>query len=287
KNVLRSGRRIVAAASLVMASTVAVVHARTADKLAYAAWWPWRNEHWQHKAPFEIRGSQHASTSGSAAPIRVLIVGGSIAAGWCDAPGHSYLTRALAAYAEQSGGTFEVYQRAVPGARVAGTPQRYVQWLKDIRPQVVILSWGLLNDCYAGTPPARIRTAVKDQIQAARAYHAAVWLVTPPVSAASYTVYRRQQATYVSEELAVAASLHDANVHAFDLFDEMKRYLEQRHDSYRKLMADHWHPNSAGHELAGQLLAHDMVRTLGPTLVTTAASGGQALDDLSVLPRLE
>lgn len=208
--------------------------------------------------PFYIGASNSTTTH----PVKVLIVGGSMARGWHDNPGEGgYLIRALRTFAALNHTQYEVYDHAFPGAHVADVAVQYSTWLQSIRPDITILSWGMLNDSHASTPVSRVHADIASEITDALAIHSVVFMVTPPVSEASYTVYRRVQPRLIRNELRLSANFDSPNVYVFDVFYQMKAYLEAHHQSFQPYMADAWHPNAAGHELAGRILATDLAST--------------------------
>lgn len=199
--------------------------------------------------------------------IPVLVVGGSAAAGWRDATGAGYVSRGLTRYAQRAGLTLRIANRAIPGARVVNrlTQRDLAGWIRRPAPhRLVVLAWGTLNDLRHHTPAPAMARSLHRQIQTALAAHAVVLVITPPVTRASFEEDRLAEPAAVRQELVVAHSFHSPNVYEANVFGAMKQYLAVHHVTYRRLMAGRWHPNTAGHRLAGTLLAHALLKLWGP-----------------------
>ncbi|GGJ04798.1 hypothetical protein GCM10010885_12420 [Alicyclobacillus cellulosilyticus] len=213
------------------------------------------------------RGDDQAAGTLSPAPlppardpsVRVLVIGASVARGWRDEEG-GYMDRAFRWLSAQTRVPFVVYNRAIPGALAGGIAADYPRWLEEVRPDLVVIAWGTLNDAAKRTPVPVFRDAVAWQMEMALAHGAKVLVVTPPVSKASYTAYKDLQPQYLQAELDVVQSLRSPDVAAVDVFHAMKDYLAENHLPYQPLMADAWHPNAAGHELAAEFLERGMLR---------------------------
>lgn len=207
-------------------------------------------------APSQIRTS-------AIPEVRVMTIGGSVAHGWNDPRKNGYLHRAFVTLTHQFGVAYTVYDRTIPGANAVQLQDTlykgsYEKWLRTIHPNIVVLSWGLLNDCLPKTPLAEFDKYVGQEIKEALAAHAMVFMVTPPVTRASYTQYLTQQQMYVNAEIQLAASFHNPHLYTFDIFDQMKQYLINTNQTYVRYSADGWHPNSAGHRLAARMLVTDI-----------------------------
>lgn len=212
-----------------------------------------------------------------------MTIGGSVAYGWDDTKqGGGYLARAFRSLSSAGGTRYSIANRAVIGANAIQMATRYPQWLNAVKPNVVVISWGGLNDAWPRTPLSRYQAEISREIALALQIHAVVLVVTPPVTRATYTRYVLQEPMYLQAETAVARSFHSPNVQVFDVFDQMKAYLRAHHQTYKPYMADGWHPNSAGHILAGRLLFQDLVRWLRSQkqrkieFVPTGGGGGPA-----------
>lgn len=194
-------------------------------------------------------------------PVRVLTLGSSVAHGWKDNPLEGgYLHRSFNALSEVTPSRYDVIDKAVPGKGVMTILDKYPNWLETYQPNVVVISWGGLDDLYAKTPMSTFDTQIRWQISLALQHHADVFVITPPISKASYTNYRVAQQNLMDNEMDVAESFNSPNVFVFNVFDEMKEYLKVHHQTYVPYMGDGWHPNAAGHALAAQILLQDMMQ---------------------------
>ncbi|MBX5436507.1 MAG: SGNH/GDSL hydrolase family protein [Alicyclobacillaceae bacterium] len=187
---------------------------------------------------------------------RVLVVGGSVARGWGDQTGPGYIVRAFAALPGQH--PYVITNAAIPGTGPEQVQAQFRQELDKVRPNVVVLSWGTLNDVYRRTPLNVFERAIEQEIAESLRHRAVVLVITPPVTQATYTRYSASEPQYVARELAAAAEFHNPNVYVFDVFDDMEQYLAAHHQDYARYAADGWHPNAAGHILAARLLAAGM-----------------------------
>lgn len=190
----------------------------------------------------------------------VLIVGASSARGWKDADNNGYLDRAFADLATPHGTDYHVINEAIPGAKIAQVKRQYREWIQRYYPDVVVISWGMLNDLHAHTPLKQFLADVQTEIEIARANDAAVIVVTPPVSEASYADYASSQSQFSDAVVQLVTKMHTHQVVAIDLFSNMKAYLQTHNIDIRLLSADGWHLNTAGHTLAGHILFDDLVR---------------------------
>ncbi|MFB5191807.1 SGNH/GDSL hydrolase family protein [Alicyclobacillus fastidiosus] len=215
-------------------------------------------------APIGLPAATVPMAGGSRAGV--LIVGASVARGWKDdrTDGGGYLDRAFRAISDVSETDFHVINKAVPGSTLKSVRETYPQWLNTYHPDLVILAWGGLNDLAKKTPLADIRREVHWEIATALAHRANVILVTSPISRASYTTYRTGQPRLFQAEIDAAKSFRSPNVHVFDVFTQMKMYLQVHRQTYVPYMGDAWHPNALGHELAAQLFLKDWTTSFGP-----------------------
>lgn len=188
---------------------------------------------------------------------RVLIVGSSVADGWVDPMG-GYLRRAFRAFSNYTGVPFDVVSSAVPGASSVQQAPAYPGWLEKVHPSIVVISWGALDDAHDKTPLDVFGAEVQNEIRLAQQIGAAVFVVTPPVTKASYTTFRILEPLYLDKEMEVAQDFHNPYIWVFNVFLQMKEYLAEHHQTYVPYMANGWHPNSRGHALAGRLLFHDL-----------------------------
>lgn len=216
---------------------------------------------------------------------RVMTLGGSIAKGWMDTGWQNwrhgwhggYLLRGFEALSKASGIRYTVFDRTIVGANATQMNTlykgKYTLWLRTVHPQIVVISWGGLNDALPKTPMGLYRTEIRQEILQALDAGAVVFMVTPPVTKAALTEYRVSVPAYFSNEIEVARSLNSPNVYVFNVFDQMEAYLKSHHQSYTRYMANAWHPNPLGHKLAGHLLFEDMWKKFGNHRVQ--ASPGQ------------
>ncbi|MFD1677284.1 GDSL-type esterase/lipase family protein [Alicyclobacillus fodiniaquatilis] len=213
----------------------------------------------QMKAPVVNNPKPVAMDAGS--EVRVMAVGGSVAHGWDDnVTDGGYLARAFKTLSQKTGVQYQFLNKSVEGDGPDQMAAKFPALLKDNRPQVLVISWGMLDDISKKTPVATFKKDVHSEIQQALAAHMKVLVVTPPVTAASYAVHDGPlEDQLVEDEIQVAQSFHSSDVYVFNVFDEMKSYLTAHHQDVSMYEGDGWHPNAAGHELAGQLLAQDML----------------------------
>lgn len=195
--------------------------------------------------------------------LSVVTVGGSVAHGWDDKAGGGFLHRTFQTLNATTSVTYAVYDKTIIGANAVQLQDTlykgdYEKWLGWFRPNVVLISWGLLNDCLPNTPMPVFQKYLGQEITEALRHKAVVFIVTPPVTRASYTKYKTQEQAYVDKEISLVRSMRNPNVRIFDVYDEMKRYLTTHHQTYMPYMSNGWHPNSAGHALAAQLLVQDI-----------------------------
>ena len=191
-------------------------------------------------------------------PYRVMVIGGSVAHGWDDKVGGGYLRRAFDHYP-----TYQYIDKTIVGANSTQLQETlykgdYETWLKEYRPNVVVISWGLLNDCLPDTPKANFDKYLRVEITQALASHAMVYVVSPPVTIASYTKYLVRQQRYVNDELHVVRQIKSPNLYFFNVFDQMKAYLRNHHLSVYDFGTNTWHPDAEGHIIAARLLLADM-----------------------------
>lgn len=186
-----------------------------------------------------------------------MLIGGSVALGWDDQTGGGYLMRAFKEYSTTSKQNLDVVNASVEGDGPGLYASQYNDVLKRIHPNVLVISWGILDDISHKTSISTFGADMKTEISTALANHITVFIVTPPVTTASYTSYQTLEPAYLAEEIAVAKSFKSSNIHVFNLFTQMKQYLSSHHLAYNACMADNWHPNTAGHALAGELLGQD------------------------------
>lgn len=198
--------------------------------------------------------------------IRVMSIGGSVAHGWKDTNGPGYLKRAFDSLSEETNLNFEYFDKTIVGANSTQLASlykgKYQQWLKSIQPHIVVISWGLLNDAKDNIPIDSFKKKLHREIDVALKKGAQVFVVTPPVTKATYTQFKRQEKQYVNSEIEVVKSYHNENVFIFDVFHQMNAYIQKHHQTYAQYEGDGWHPNTPGHELAGHILYQDILKKM-------------------------
>jgi hypothetical protein len=144
-------------------------------------------------------------------------------------------------------------------------PGQFEAFMKKDKPQIVVFSWGLLNDISSRHKVSvdTFGNAVKKQIAEALAAHTVVLIVTPPVTEESATNDHIKIETYINKLFSVADSFRNPNVINIDVYHQMERYMNAHHQTYKAYYGNSWHPNRAGHILAGELLANDLIQKFG------------------------
>ena len=208
----------------------------------------------------------------------VMTIGSSVAAGWGDAPGMGgYLARAFRSLSAATKTNYRLASFAFGGVTGTQIANQFPKWLARVNPAVVAISWGGMDDLVAGTPMSTFESVIKTEIDQVLAIHAVVMIVTPPVTAAAaVNGLHKEPYLYFQAEIKVAQAMDNPNVHVFDVFDQMWNYLQQNHLSYTQFMADGWHPNAAGHALAGHFLFKDMLGAFGTQPIQFVASSSPA-----------
>ena len=193
--------------------------------------------------------------------VRVMTIGSSVAAGWGDTKGRGgYLARAFQSLSKATGKYYQVISWAIPGVTGVQIAKEYPRWLQYVHPQIVVISWGGLDDAVNHTPFSVFRAQVQNEIRLALARKALVYVVTPPVTEAVYLAgMHGLPYEYLQAEMNVAASFHSPFIHIYNVYDQMLAYLKAHHQTYVPYMENSWHPNAQGHKLAGQLLFTDLV----------------------------
>lgn len=197
----------------------------------------------------------------------VLAIGGSVAQGRDAIHDDGYLQRAFAALSAHTTTTYHLHDEAIFGANSTqlGTSYKgsYSGWLREFHPQVVVISWGLINDALPKTPMPTFNYWLTHEIHLALAIHAKVLVVTPPVTEVAYTRFPTAIQNYVNDEIHYVSRLHNQNVRLFNIFNPMKAYISDHHQSYMLYVGDPNHPNTRGHILGGQILYSELISTLG------------------------
>lgn len=190
----------------------------------------------------------------------VMVVGGSIAYGWDGSVNDSYVQQAFQALSSSSSVQYTYDDQAV----VDGSPLKinssgdFKRWLAADRPQVVVLAWGLENDASAHATTSAIEQAIRTEISEAMATDAVVIVTSPPVTEAIDTTLHKTVEQYIEAEKADVNTLQSPNVHFVNLNQIMGNYLVAHNQSWQDYFGDSWHPDAAGHILAGQLLYSEL-----------------------------
>lgn len=204
----------------------------------------------------------------------VVAVGGSVAQGRDAFHNDGYLQRAFMALGEHTSTTYHLYDEAIYGANSTqlGTMYkgRYHHWLQQYHPQVVVLSWGLINDALPKTPMPVFNHWLLHEINLALAMHAIVLVVTPPVTEVAYTRFKQAMQSYVDDQVQLVHQLNNRNVKLFNIFDPMKTYIADHHQSYMVYVGDPNHPNTRGHALGGRILYQELFGTFGKNAIRFA-----------------
>ncbi|WP_067618957.1 SGNH/GDSL hydrolase family protein [Alicyclobacillus acidiphilus] len=190
--------------------------------------------------------------------VRVMAIGGSIALGWDDnKQDGGYLTRTFRALSNAKT-TYQFTNEASEGKGPSYYLLRMNTLLTKDKPNLVVISFGLLNDLYDKHPISQLDAQIVDETKDALHAGAQVAIVTPPVVGASYVEFKTEQPIALRSEEKAVEALHNPNVHIVDLFSQMKAYLADHDLTWETYAADGWHPNEAGHELAATLLEADL-----------------------------
>lgn len=193
--------------------------------------------------------------------LTVMAVGGSSAQGY-DAPRlDGYLTRALHAVSTTLHIPISFVNKAKSGAIPTMLAPHYDPLLYAVKPNIVIISWGLLNSISRNVPEDMFQRAIQSEVSMATKFGADVWIVTPPVTPATYVGHDvKLERVFAYREILGARAVHSPHVHVFDLLNAMKIYLREHHQSYKPYASNNWHMNQAGHVLAGHILADAILR---------------------------
>lgn len=204
----------------------------------------------------------------------VDIIGGSMARGWLDPHDNSYLRRAFTARTQSTNTTYNYVSHATAGETPylldTTNKAQYLSWLKSDHPQVVVLSFGIENSMSSRNKItlSQFTKSYHDLIAEALKIHAVVLIVTPPVTQELVVSDRSKTDQWMNQLFEVANSFNSSNIYIEDLFHQIKLYMAAHGKTYKDYYGNSWHPNEAGHILAGNLLSNDLVQTfgLGPIL---------------------
>ncbi|WDL97510.1 SGNH/GDSL hydrolase family protein [Alicyclobacillus sp. ALC3] len=200
----------------------------------------------------------------------VDVFGGSITYGWVDPTHDSFVQRAVATVAASTGVQYRYHNEAIPGFTAKyyeqRFPGRFGQLIKSDHARVVVLAWGLENDMNSrrtlDTPQA-FAAALHREIVQTLAIHAVALVVTPPVTKQLVTVDHSRVYQYIAAEHQVVNTFHSPNVVWVNVYKQMNQFLIAHHQSYKLYEGNAWHPNRAGHILAGRILAQDLTHRFG------------------------
>ena len=192
-----------------------------------------------------------------------MAVGGSNAAGWGDSSRRGgYLKIAFDELNKDKQVNYNFVNKSVAGAGPVQYASLFPLLLNQIKPQVVIFAYGILDDVAKHTPVKKFEAQLRAQITESLEEHDNVILTTPPISRASLTINEVQVNQYVSDEIQVARQMHNPHVYVVNLESQMEQYVLRHHEDFNVYFRDNWHLNSAGHALAGKLLTADLEKVL-------------------------
>lgn len=218
-------------------------------------------------AAVPYRPSENIKPSKALKQEQVLVIGGSMAYGWKDPNNDSYIQRAFDSLSKATATQYTVVNDAIVGASAHGYASKHLEDYKrtiaTLKPSVVVISWGLLNDIAQKTTEAVFQAAIRAEIAPALDARALVLIVTPPVVRANATYAEQKTMNYIAWEKDVVDSYRNPDVETIDLYAQMMQYLKLRGETYQPYYGDNWHPNQAGHILAGTLLENDILSDFG------------------------
>lgn len=192
---------------------------------------------------------------------KVLVIGGSMAYGYRDPHNHSYIQRAFERLADAQHAELVYVNHAKPGGTSVALARRgrtFEQWLKSAEPDTVVISWGLENDCKKHTNLQAFERTVQREIQAALDSRASVVVISPPVTEANATYFFADTNRYLAAEQKLVSTYKGQPVYFCDVLNQMRSNLAERGKTVQPYEGDGWHPNTAGHILAGKLLYADL-----------------------------
>lgn len=214
--------------------------------------------------------SPHAALAVHGRVETVDVFGGSMTYGWVDPTHDSFVQRAIATLAASTGVQYHYHNYAIPGFTAQHYeqkfPGRFERTIKNDHAQVVILAWGLENDMnnrHTHDTTQAFSTALHQEITQTLANHALAVVVTPPVTKQLVTVDRLRVYQYIGAEHQVVNTFHSPDVVWVNLYKQMQQFLSAHHQSYKLYEGNAWHPNRAGHILAGHILAQDLTHHFG------------------------
>ena len=202
---------------------------------------------------FSVISKQHKLT--------FMAVGGSTAQGYDDPKLDGYLKRALSSVSQTLKVPVTFVNKAKSGKIPSMLAPEFDPLVHQIKPNVVMISWGLLNSIAKKVPQSMFQRVIESEIKMSLRDGADVWVITPPVTPATYVGHDvKVEPEFINLELAAVKAVNNPNVHFFNLNSAMKTYLQDHHLSYKPLESNNWHMNGAGHELAGKILANHILQ---------------------------
>ncbi|MCY0875776.1 MAG: SGNH/GDSL hydrolase family protein [Firmicutes bacterium] len=201
--------------------------------------------------------------------IRVMTIGSSVAAGWGDPNGGGYLAIAFHDLSERTGKHYQIVSWAIPGITTVQVAPHYQHWLTFVHPQIVVISWGGLDDAANHTPLTVFANNVHTEIALALAAGAQVDIVTPPVTEQVYLDGPKGLPyQYFQAEIREAQSFQSPDVHIYNVYNQMLDYIQAHHQTLKPYIDNSWHPNLRGHELGGALLFADISAQMPQHIIT-------------------
>ncbi|UNO50243.1 SGNH/GDSL hydrolase family protein [Alicyclobacillus acidoterrestris] len=171
----------------------------------------------------------------------VVAIGGSAAQGDGDAKAEGgYLTRAF----RMVNATQDVHYNFINESKVGYGPIQYDQppnasapshetrlatLLAADKPNMLVISFGMLDDIFKKTPTSQTNQALHDEIADALDEHAVVVIVTPPSTYASMTYYRAALNKDIVAEMDVVSAFHNPNIYVIPLAQQMDQYITSHH----------------------------------------------------------
>lgn len=190
-----------------------------------------------------------------------MAVGGSTARGYDDPKLDGYLKRALKSVSTSLNVSITFVNKAKSGMIPSVLAPEYDPLVHQIKPNVVILGWGILNSIAKKVPQSMVKRVIQSEIKITLKDGADVWVVTPPVTPATFVGHDvTVEPEFINLELAAVRAVNNPHVHFFNLNNDMKTYLKNHRLSYKPLESNNWHMNGSGHELAGEILANAIMQ---------------------------
>lgn len=206
---------------------------------------------------------------------KVMVIGGSAAHGWTDPNNNSYIRRAFQSLTDTTNTQYVYIDKTTIGGESAKlSSTTYSSWLQKDSPQVVVISWGLLDDVSNHTPLSTFEKTVRDEVSLALKAKVVVVFVSPEIVEA--TVDNKAFTDYLKAEYSTAQSFHSRNVYWCNLYDDSLVYIQAHGQSLADYAGGTWHPNEAGHELGGELLYNELIQQFGSNPISFNPPGNKA-----------